>query len=186
MDNKGHFRFCSPYWNKSNKIRAKAPTFDLDDEFSNYPNIFFIKTEKELCKFIYNNFGSGEYRIIGHIMGRQGGWTFWRGIINKDGFIFFKQQIINKEEIKKLKKEHQMANTWQEKQDKQDEIDFNREIGKLDKQTIKYGFFPYLSPSGNRGQLIFWEDDEIIPIKKEFENWGESIKKENKKQDKIW
>jgi hypothetical protein len=168
-DEKGHFRYYSALYNpESPEIKPKAPVFDLDDKPSRFPHMI-VNTEKELIKFVYDNYGIGFYRIIGYIKKRKGNWTFWRGEITRDGFIFAKKETSEQREIEKLKRELDEAETEHERQSIQDMIELDLEIMKLEKDTTKFGFTPFLKPSGRRGQFVFWDDPDEAYIKKEKE-----------------
>ena len=80
-----HYRYYSPYYNPNVKgVRPKAYMIDLEESD--------IQTERELCLYLHDKFGEGEYWIRGHLKGKKGFWTFWKGIIDDEGFIFFKKK----------------------------------------------------------------------------------------------
>jgi hypothetical protein len=182
----GHYRWYSPLIDMNHRfpksIRPKMPTFDLDSSPSNYPHIS-VKTEKELCYFIYKNYGTGEYRLLGHLLGRKGTWTFWKGEINDEGFTFERRDMVNTREINKLKRELGESEDEEEKQYIKDDIELEKELGSY----AKYGFIPFLIPSGRRGELVLWTDEDLP--QKLIETEEDKIVKKTKQQreeEPIW
>ncbi|MEK6879871.1 MAG: hypothetical protein AABY22_09705 [Nanoarchaeota archaeon] len=176
-----HWRYYSP----SGK-GTKMPTFDLDYEINpKYPNISYIKTEKQLCRFIFENYREGFYTVIAHIRGRRGFWIFWKGEINKDGFMFNRKERYNKSKIESLKNQLKEANE-SEASIIQEELTLEIELGDINKYG-KFGFVPYLTPSGKRGEFTFWVDDEnSLKSKNEiYDEWGKENKAEKIKVKKI-
>lgn len=114
-----------------------------------------IITEMQLCKIIYKNFGEGHYMIFAWKKGRQGFWIFWKGDINKDGFVFDIKKRASSYEIQRLREELDEEQDPAMKKFIEEEI----EIEKEDKQLTKYGFLPYLRASGRRGDFIHWENE---------------------------
>lgn len=188
----GHYRYYSPYYNINKpKIKPKALTIDLEGN-SDYYNASFIKTEKQLCKFIYDSFGPGEYRVIAHLKGRKGSWTFWKGKIDDLGFSFERREIVNNREITKLSKELNTVESEDEKQIIKEDIEFEKEFALLSK--TRYGFAPFLVQAVRRGDMFMWNDAEITSSLNEIkqqDTWGlEEVKNNdsNKLNDteQIW
>ena len=46
-----------------------------------------IKTEAQLCYYIYCKFGEGRYMVLAHQRGYKPFWKFWIGFIKSNGFI---------------------------------------------------------------------------------------------------
>lgn len=174
LDNKGHFRFY-PASGKG----TKDPIIRLE----NHPE---FKTEKDLVWYIYKMFGEGEYLLFCHAKGVSGLWTFWKGEINKEGFIFYPKHY-NKKEI----------NEWQKEINKEKDKDTIETLKEIKEETRKeeiernkkrrYGFQPFLKRSGNRGEFRFWDDDDLIlkpdeDETKENKQW----KKEEKDNLEVW
>ena len=187
----GHFRYYSPFFDPSTQTsqqKPKAITFDLEGGDNRYGDISFIKTEKELCKFILDNFGDGIYRVIGHIKGRHGAHTFWRGEITREGFVFFKRDV-SVMGIKKLMREMNQATTEEEKIELQQEIDVEREINNLNKPD-KHGFTPFLLASSRRGELVSWDTPDFAYQKREAalqqDLWNMPINKKEEEKDSTW
>ena len=98
------------------------------------------------------------------IKGSKGFPTFWRGEINHDGWKF-EIKSLNKKELEWIEKE--MKNV-----DDEDELEFLKETyedakGDLKKILAKkrYGFVPFLKPSGKRGVFNLWTDPDLALIK---------------------
>jgi hypothetical protein len=160
---KGHYRYCSPYYIKRG-IKVKVPTFNLEpiEEYNKhgemYP-ILNISTEKELVTFLANTFGFGEYRLHGHLKGRDGSYIFWNGLIEREGWMFYNHES-DKKEIEKLKDELAKAETTEDVNTIQEDIEFFKEIATEEKKVSKYGFAPFLRPSARRGEYNLWEDPD--------------------------
>lgn len=113
-----------------------------------------IQTEAQLCKFIYNNFGEGHYMVFAWKKGHRGFWVFWKGDIEKDGFMFQKKDNWRTEDVKSLQEEYEEAETPEERGDLhmmlKEEVEENKKR--------RYGFGTDLKSSGKRGTFVFWED----------------------------
>ena len=113
-----------------------------------------ILTEAQLCRFILDNFGEGKFMVFAWMKGHKGFWVFWKGEIFNNGFIFEKKKGVDTDDINYLKKELE------------EEVDIGArnmlyqmisdEIH--DNKRKRYGFSPYLNPSGRRGDFVHWED----------------------------
>jgi len=159
LDSLGHFRYYSVN-NIGKRFKEKALVIDL--------NLTSINTEKQLCRFIYENWGSGRYRISAFAKGRQGTWCFWKGDIDEHGFSFDKRDnISNNREINQLKKELNAATEEYERDIIKEELQWTTELEKDINQYVKYGFVPYLTASARRGDFVLWTDEEEI---KQVEN----------------
>lgn len=174
LTNKGHYRFYSPTYDRlglgniAKHKRPKMPMIDLEL----YPT---IQTEKQLLKMIYDTFGEGEYRLTAYVKGHKGVWTFWKGQLNKDGFISERQKTEYaknvdkiKEKIAKTKDEDELA--WLE-----EEIQMEKEF----KTSGRYGLCGYLKSSIRRGSLMLWNEPENSI---NTESWNKEIKIENKEE----
>ena len=118
---------------------------------NDYP---FIQSEGHLCRLIYEKMGAGNIMIIAWAKGRKGFWVFWKGIINKDGFMFESKKIHSSDSIRKLKEEYNEETDEDFKKLLQELID--EEIRAKEKR--KYGFEPYLIQSARKGEFTLWED----------------------------
>ena len=181
LDKHGHFRYFGANYNPNikklrKKIRPKMPVIDL----SLHPE---ITTEKKLIKAIYDKWGIGEYRLIGYVKGRRGCWVFWKGNITEHGFIFFQNEV-----------KDNIAGAWDkeinESNDEEERRlyeDFKKdEISEAQKnnRAKRYGFLPFLKPSGRRGQVVLWSDLEPeLMARPEIEQWE---RKEEVIEDKKW
>ncbi|MFW5794140.1 MAG: hypothetical protein ACOCV1_01525 [Bacillota bacterium] len=167
LNNKGHYRYY-PVFPKTSK---GTKFLRLDD----YPQ---IKTEKQLLQLIYNNWGPGDYKLIGACKGRRGLWNFWQGQITDDGYIFYKKEYDRKE-----------VEEWEKLLFEDDEengiIDEVREEEKKKANQKKYGFKPFLKPSGRRGEFHFW-DDVNLKINNETPTWGVEKEMNNEQEKDTW
>lgn len=102
-----------------------------------------LKTEGQLCYYIYKKFGVGRYQILAWQKGHEGFWMYWLGDIMENGFI---RDIRKNKELDNLKGEFHSAKTFEEKRNVEEMIDVEREIGEITK-TIKrkgpIGIKPY-------------------------------------------
>lgn len=168
------------------KQRPKLPIIDLNK----YPE---IRTEKQFLKIVYDNWGSGRYMLRSY-MGRGRIPVFWKGNINEDGFLFAKNEY-NKKEMQSWKRDIAQDNVGDYETQKQNE-DLLREVRKElveENRKKRYGFAPFLLPSGRRGHFTAWDSPEINEIENEdwgkessdneFEDWGVSKEKEFEKWD---
>lgn len=117
-------------------------------------NISNFITEAQLLWFIYRNYGGGRYKIMAFLKGRKGFYVFWKGDINEKGYEFDMKRMEEVKEYKELQKEYEESEDEIEKsmikEDMRNERDFQK--------NIKYGFAPYLKPSGRKGDFNFWGD----------------------------
>lgn len=119
-------------------------------------NYLPIYTEKQLCAYILNKFGEGHFCVYAFQKGRMGFWIFWKGTVNREGFMMEKRKVKSSEDIQLLKDEY----------DTEEDSDYKMELGRMIteeerlKDRQKYGFVPSLKPSGRRGEFTFWEDGE--------------------------
>jgi hypothetical protein len=107
-----------------------------------------IQTEAQLAYYIYRKFGEGRYQILAWQKGHEGFWLFWLGDIYHNGFIRDKNK--NKD-LEKLKEKFEKANSYEDKEDIEDEMEFQREMFEIDKSTKRRG--PYGIKTSRPGQL---------------------------------
>ena len=86
-----------------------------------------IKTERQLCYYIYKRFGEGRYMILAWKKGQEGFFRFWLGFIQENGFI---RDISRDREVQQLERQFKRAETAEEKDDIQEDISFTKEINK--------------------------------------------------------
>lgn len=161
--NNGRFMYYSPFFDNSQalaKIKPKAPVLDLNGSDDGYPDISFIRTEKQLCKFILDNFGVGIFLVTAHLKGKLGLFTFWRGEINSEGFMFYKKEYPQNRELNKLKKELKDTENEEEKSVLYDNIETELMLKEIEKPS-RYGFQPFIKTSSRRGTFMFWNDPEV-------------------------
>lgn len=159
-----HFRFYSPrYDGRSRKEKPRPIVFNLEPvvEYNKrgerYP-VLDIRTEKELVSFIRDNFGYGEFWVYAMLKGREGIWTFWRGSIQSDGWIFQMREFM-REELQHV--EAEIINFEPEDQ----ETARNMMINEIHEERQRrkrnwYGFQGFLRPSGRRGQFNMWDEPD--------------------------
>lgn len=96
-----------------------------------------IKNEAQFCKFIYDNWGEGRYQCLAWQKGYEGFWLFWLGNIYSNGFI---RETNKNKEVDKLKAQFVKAQSFEEKQDIEDEIQFEKELYEIDRKKLdKFG-----------------------------------------------
>jgi len=168
LDKKGHYRFYPPTGKGT-----KAPMIYFDK----HPE---LKTEQDLIELIYNNFGEGEYLCIGYAKGHRGCWAFWKGEINKEGFIFH-QKKYDRKEVEAWNKDLLNADDTDEKNLLEEIRDEVKKEEKVKNRQRRYGFEPFLKKSSNRGEFRFWEDDKLKINENNVENknWASSKDKIN-------
>lgn len=115
--------------------------------------LFLLK--KQLCGLIYNQAGPGHYMVLAFpIKGSPRIWVFWKGEITEQGFMFEKKDNIGGYEIDEMREGLDESETSQER------ALFSKAIDEAiaTKRKKRYGFIPFLKPSGRRGEFVFWED----------------------------
>lgn len=154
-----------------------------------YPNLN-MHTEKELVHFIKNNWGFGNYSVIAHIKNRNGAYLFWKGDITEDGWVFNQKETLNQQEKKEIEEYEKDINIAED----EEEVGINKMLIDSVKQEAKerknrYGFQPFLKPSGVRGSVNFWHEEEFkeepIQQKDWVSNELEVTKQERKKFESL-
>jgi len=97
-------------------------TFALDPDNSTSKDgkkeyyILDITTEKQLAAFMYNYFGEGRYIVIAHPLGKgRKPWVFWKGEVNREGWIFYNQET-DRTPLDMIEKQMENADTLEEKE----------------------------------------------------------------------
>ena len=121
--------------------------------------ILNVRTERQMLKFILDSFGPGTYKLYASVKGEKGLWTFWKGQINDDGYLFENKEY-NKSEVVKLERELSKADE-EEKEMILDELNFVKDIEKDIAKEKKYGLRGYLVPSGKRGVYHAWDEEQL-------------------------
>lgn len=183
VDNNGHYRWYAAYCSSPPKTKMRAPMFHLDTST--------IKTEKDLCKLIYNNYGTGEFRVMAWRKGHKGMWTFWIGEITEEGFFFRLRKSDTSKSIDKLKEQLATAKDDDEREFILQDIEFEKEFKDAAKSSgVSYGFAPYIKSSGKRGTFIRWEDPDYNEVgENKLENWRNEeqiVKKVEKGEIDEW
>jgi len=129
-----------------------------------------LYSERDLCQFIYQLFGGGEYRIEAFQMGRKGLYIFWQGIINEDGFEFYKLDSSTRE-IKDLESEYVKAQEEDMPEYTQlvsEQLEQEKWMEKRKTKKRRYGFRPHLVRSGRRGHFHAWDEPD-----EDYDSWEE-------------
>ncbi len=95
-----------------------------------------IRTEQQLMTYIHNRHGTGRFQIIAWAKKHEGFWLFWNGDLYDNGFI---RDISKNKELERLQKQHVHAKTYEERQDIEEEMAFEKEISQIDKSTKRRG-----------------------------------------------
>lgn len=157
LDNKEHYRFYSPYYEKGMEHKPKVPVYNLDPK-TEYHRItgeqyshLGVQTEKQLAKFIHNKYGTGKYRCLAYPKGRprRPMYIFWEGIIESDGWTTCRLGKKNIAETFKFDNENPFDEC-------EDEVADDDTLGK----RKRYGFAPFLNPSGKKGEKHYWNDSD--------------------------
>jgi hypothetical protein len=167
LDSRGHYRYFFPNYNPQTKKKGIPIVINLDRsiQYSRktgqpYPQAD-IRTEKQLVVFLLNNWGYGDYLIYAYLKGREGLFVFWRGELTPEGWIF-QQKEYDKKEITQLEKDFIKAESEDEKNAVKEEMNDWKEINKDFNKIRRYGFHPFLSSSGRRGEVHAWNEEDNI------------------------
>jgi len=163
-------------------------TFALDERNSYSPHtkkhyqVIPSQTEKQLCRFIYENICNGKQlsiTILAHIGPRS--FTLWRGIIGPEGYQM-EEKKANEKDIIDIDKIFDTSEVDDELEKQAMELsaeEMKRDIRNEVRQK-RYGLSPYVLSSGRRGEFHTWDEEDLGLIKKERRT---SIKK--KKFDEM-
>lgn len=118
-----------------------------------------IRTEKQLMRFIYDNFGEGHY----HILSYRHMKLLWKGNVNAEGFQQVKSKV-KKDDLQETERDLQKAEDEEEYYElmndyHQEKKNIKEEEQKKNKKQSLYPFFRY--SSHKRGEFIYWEDPDI-------------------------
>jgi hypothetical protein len=129
-------------------------------------------TERQFVLFLYQTFGDGRYVITAYNKGRREPYIFWKGEVNSNGYMFYKQEY-NKKSVGKYQRKLDKLNYdysnnrigedefKQLRAEVMDDISFETEFAKDMVKLDRYGFTPYLKPSGRRGEFHGWEEEDL-------------------------
>ena len=152
-----------------------------------------VTTERQLLLFIKNNFGNGEYTILAFVHRKPSTYILWKGQIDDDGWLFYNRDLDkdSKKDIAFWEKEMLESQSQEDLEFAKSEIKEIKSEARIDSRAKKYGLSPFLTPSGPRGQKIYWEDSlnqKVIEPESdspEFILEIESDKKNKKKFDDM-
>ena len=95
-----------------------------------------LKTEAQFAHWLFNNWGEGRYQVLAWQKGYEGFWLFWLGNVTESGFMRDKRK--NKD-VEQLKGKMYIAESQEEKQDLEEEIEMNRELWEMDNRIKRRG-----------------------------------------------
>ena len=95
-----------------------------------------IKTEAQLAYYIYKKHGPGRYQLLAWQKGYEGFWLFWLGDIMDNGFV---RDLNKNKALDKLKQSLNKAQTYEEKAEVEDEMQFEKELFEAEKTTKRRG-----------------------------------------------
>lgn len=95
-----------------------------------------IQSEAQLMHYIFQRHGPGRYQILAWQKGHEGFWLFWLGDLYENGFM---KDINKNKEMDRLEKLHSRAKSYEERQDIEDEMDFEKELNRIDKKVKNRG-----------------------------------------------
>ncbi len=179
LDSKGHYRFCNPDYpvvKNSTLVISLHPGTEYSRKTGQPYPYLDIRTEKQLARFLLDQFGEGEYKLFGHLKGREGMYVFWHGEVSTDGWIFIMKEY-DKTDIIDIEKDLNTVNSEEERYEIEELADSFKEMAKEDSKAKKYGFSPFLLSSGRRGQWHSWSEEEVDYEVKQLKK---VIKKENR------
>lgn len=113
-----------------------------------------LKTEAQLCYYLYIRHGEGRYWIRAYQKGHSGFWLYWIGFIKENGFI---RDIRKNKEINRLKKEMKKTHDYEQREELEQSIDIEREISDIEKSSKKDEYVKGLIKS-RAGQLNPYEE----------------------------
>ena len=96
----------------------------------------WIKTEAQLCYYMYRRWGVGRYHILAWQKGYEGFWTYWLGDLYTNGFIRDRKE---NRELNKIENKMQRAEDFQERQELEEEYNQEREIVELERNVRRRG-----------------------------------------------
>lgn len=91
-----------------------------------------IQTEAQLCSYMFHKYGVGRYKIDAFQKGRKGLWIFWIGYLYPNGFV---RDINKNREVERLQKQIARTKSYEERQELEEELQFEREIASIDKSS---------------------------------------------------
>ena len=95
-----------------------------------------IKTEADLCDYLFKKHGEGRYQILMWTRGQEGFICFWLGFLMPNGFI---RDLNKNKELETLKNELKSAESYEEREEIEEEMQFEREISTASKGATRRG-----------------------------------------------
>lgn len=113
-----------------------------------------IKNEAQLCDYLFRRHGEGRYQILMWTKGQEGFICFWLGWLLPNGFC---RDLKKNRELEILKQELNNADSYEEREEIEEEMQFEREISTASKGVTRRGpsgFIPCFRP----GQLHAFDE----------------------------
>jgi len=165
FDGYQHYGFYHPNFEfgvHNKNIRPRVNNiFALNCDSDKYPEII-LRSEKELCWFIYQRWGAGIYLVWYWRRGVKGRFVLWRGEINESGFCFEKYFRPLSNEVRRLKRE--LKDPYLTPQERRSIINEINEIQQDPSSHIprrRPSYIPFLFPSSRRGEFMTWDGDNL-------------------------
>lgn len=107
--------------------------FDISSNFKRFRTVeritiddsVFIKTEAQLCDYIYSRHGEGRYMCLAYQKGYEGFWCYWIGWLYSNGFI---RDIRRNKELALLKDELKNAQSYEEREMIEEDLDWEKRM----------------------------------------------------------
>ena len=113
----------------------------------------FIKTEADLARYIYTRHGECRVMVLAWQKGVEGFWCFFLGNLMVNGFI---RDLNKNKELETLKSELKSAEDYNEREEIENEIDFEKRIFVAGKRMTRRG--PYGLIKYRPGQLHAYDE----------------------------
>jgi len=115
----------------------------FSESFNRYYNVEkllvdgnMIKTEAQLCGYLFRKHGKGRYKIVAWQKGHKGWWMFWIGNLHANGFIRDQRKNV---EMDKLQQELKKAKTYEDRDVIEQDLEIEREIHEIETKIVRRG-----------------------------------------------
>lgn len=98
----------------------------------------WIRSEADFCTYLYRLAGPGRYSVLAWQKGKESFWLFWLGNLYEHGFTRDKKKNTY---IDKLKGEASKAQSYEEREAIEEEIDFEKDFDRETKSKQRRGPF---------------------------------------------
>jgi hypothetical protein len=103
----------------------------LDDHSS-------IKTEAQLCGYMYRKYGAGRFMVLAYQKGYSGFWCFWLGEIFRNGFVREGKKNVEADKLQSQLKTNKSL-SYEERENIEEEIADYREMNQMEKRFVRRG-----------------------------------------------